>query len=360
MKLALILGTRPEIIKMGPLIKRCISEKIDFYVIHTGQHYSYEMDKKFFEDLDLPKPKYQLNVGSGNPGSQTAGIIVGVEDVILKERPSLVLVLGDTNTGLGGAIAARKQGVPIGHVEAGLRSFDNNMPEEMNRILIDHCSDLLFAPAEFSKKHLTAEGIDSSKIHVTGNTIVDAVLQNRLLARKKSGILREIGLTSKKYAILTLHRQENVDNKQRFENVVNALEKIDYPVIFPIHPRSKKMAESFGLLERLENIKNLKMLEPVGYLDFLSLLSNCSFIMTDSGGLQEEAIILSIPCITLRDNTERQETLETGANVLVGTDVKKILQESKEALKKNGKNFKNPYGDGHSSERIVEIIKNWP
>jgi UDP-N-acetylglucosamine 2-epimerase (non-hydrolysing) len=355
MEICIVVGTRPEIIKMSPIIRECIRRKQKYFILHTGQHYSYNMDKQFFKELRLPRPKYHLNVGSGMPGQQLAKIIEGVEKVITKTKPDIVLVQGDTNTVLGGAIAANKAGIKVGHVEAGLRSFDRSMPEEINRILADHCSDFLFAPTELSKGHLNKEGIKDG-VYVTGNTIVDAVKQNVWIANKRSKICRKLGVINKRFGVLTIHRQENVDSPEKFKRVITALEKIDYPIVYPIHPRSKKMAKKFGLLERMNKNKNLIVIEPVGYMDFLCMLSNSNFVLTDSGGVQEEAVILNIPCITLRDSTERQETVEIGANVLVGTNTKKIVGETKKLIHRSKVNYKNPYGDGKSGERILDIL----
>ena len=256
MKIAIVVGTRPEIIKMSSIIRVCQSKKqknndFDFFILHTGQHYSYNMDKVFFEQLELPIPKYNLDVGSGSHGEQTAKILIGVEKVLKIERPDVVLVQGDTNTVLAGALATSKLGIKVGHVEAGLRSYDRRMPEETNRVIADHLSDFLFAPTEKSKQILLDEGILSDKIFVTGNTIVDAVYQNQKLADKKVDILKNLDLTNKEYFLVTTHREENVDDKNRFEQILNGLQEIHnrfgLPVVYPVHPRSKKMIEEFNL-----------------------------------------------------------------------------------------------------------------
>lgn len=360
MKICIVVGTRPEIIKMSPIVRECEKRRLDYMLIHTGQHYSYNMDKIFFDDLEIKEPKYKLDAGKKyfTDCSQTGEMIKGIENILTKEKPDIVLVEGDTNSVLAGAIASVKLHIKTGHVEAGLRSFDRNMPEEINRILTDHCSDLLFAPTKTSKQNLLNEGIPKKKIFVTGNTIVDAVHQNLKIAKKKSKIMNDLGIEDE-YALLTIHRQENVDVKQNFSNIIQALTKIDFPIIFPIHPRSRKMAKRFKLYNKLKN--TVKLMEPIGYLDFLNILSNAKLVFTDSGGIQEEACILNTPCLTLRNNTERPETIEAGANYLVGTKpgaivkmVSKILNHTE--FEKRMRNAKNPFGDGRSGERIADIL----
>ena len=249
--IAIILGTRPEIIKMSPVIRECEKKGLDYFILHTGQHYSYEMDRVFFEELELPQPEYNLDVGSGTHAEQTGKIMIGVERVLVKERPDVVLVQGDTNTTLSGALAATKLHIRAGHVEAGLRSYDRRMPEEINRVLTDHISDHLFAPTQTAKQNLLNEGVDKSKIFVTGNTIVDAVYQNLEITKKKVNTLKELGLKSKEYFLVTAHRQENVDVKERLKEILKGLELIheefSMPVIFPIHPRTRRRIREFGL-----------------------------------------------------------------------------------------------------------------
>ena len=263
---------------------------------------TYEMDKAFFNDLELPEPKYNLDVGSGTHAVQTAKILTGIEEVLLKEKPDVVLVQGDTNTVMAGALAASKLHIKIGHVEAGLRSYDRSMPEEINRIIADHISDYLFAPTETSRQNLLAEGIPNEKIFVTGNTVVDAVYQNLEISKKHMDVLAKLGVSPKKYFLATLHRAENVDVKERLASVLDALRelwaKYDMPIIFPMHPRTAKMVEMFGL-----SLEGITVLPPQGYLEFLQLEENAFVILTDSGGLQEEGCILGTPCVTLRDNT---------------------------------------------------------
>ncbi len=361
MRIALIVGTRPEIIKMSPLIRELEKSNIDNYIIHTGQHYSYGMDKIFFDDLTLPEPTYNLNVGSGNHGEQTGKMLIEIEKLTSEDRPDIVLVEGDTNTVLAASLAACKLGIKVGHVEAGLRSYDHHMPEEINRVVCDHISDFLFAPTPLSKSNLLKEGIDHNKIFVVGNTIVDATYQNLEIARKKSNILEKLVLTNDKYVLLTLHRVENVDNRERLASIIETIGEVsktyNLPIIYPIHPRTSKMLETFDLMDDIKKISNLSLTEPVGYLDFLMLENNTKLILTDSGGIQEEACILNKPCITLRDNTERPETVQVGKNIVTGIKKKDVLKGIEEILSRSLTD-KNPFGDGKSSERIIEILVN--
>ncbi|NJD52071.1 MAG: UDP-N-acetylglucosamine 2-epimerase (non-hydrolyzing) [Candidatus Methanoperedens sp.] len=349
--IAIILGTRPEIIKMSPVIRELQKQDTDHFILHTGQHYSYNMDRVFFEQLNLPEAKYNLDAGSGMHGEQTGKMLAGIEKVLIKEEPEAVLVQGDTNTVLAGALAASKLHINVGHVEAGLRSYDSRMPEEINRVLADHCSDYLFAPTEKSRKILLNEGIREEKIFVTGNTVVDAINQN--LALSKSNLMRDIGLKTKKYILVTAHREENVDDPRRFKGIMEGVkivsEELDMPVVYPIHPRSRKMMGKFGL-----NLNgDSKIIEPQDYLNFLQLEANARLVLTDSGGLQEETCILGVPCVTLRDNTERPETVEVGANLLAGTEPEMIAKCARSMLER-GNGWMNPFGDGRAAERIIQ------
>ncbi len=356
MKLSIILGTRPEIIKMSSIIRECEKSKTDYFILHTGQHYSYNLDKLFFEELELPKPKYNLEVGSGTHAEETGKMLIGIERILKKEKPDIILVEGDTNTVLAGALAASKLHIKVSHVEAGLRSYDRRMPEEINRILTDHTSDFLFAPTESAKKNLLREGIDKNKIFITGNTIGDAVYQNLELANKKSNILKDLNLTKKKYILVTAHREENVDIKGRLEEILQGgcliHKEFNLPIIYPIHPRAKKKIEKFNL----EVPGGIKLIEPVSFLEFLQLEANAKLVLTDSGGIQEETCILKVPCVTLRDNTERPGTLEVGSNILAGTNPKNIINCAKLMINKKP-DWKNPFGDGKAGERILKILK---
>lgn len=354
MKAAIILGTRPEIIKMSPVVRELEKSSVNFFILHTGQHYSYNMDRVFFEQLGLPEPKHNLEAGSGTHGEQTGRMLIGIERVLMEEKPSIVLVEGDTNSVLAGALAASKLLIKIGHVEAGLRSFDRSMPEEVNRVIADHVSDYLFAPTEKAKGNLLKEGIAGEKIFVTGNTIVDAVYQNLRLAEKNSGILESIGVKGNDYFLATVHRQENVDNIQRFRNILEGLkllrEDFGLPVVYPIHPRARRRIQEHSL-----NSDSLTIVEPLDYLSFLQLESRARLILTDSGGVQEEACILKVPCVTLRYNTERPETLDVGANIIAGTEPENILEKTRIMMSRN-RDWENPFGDGRAAERIVSII----
>jgi len=345
LKVAVVVGTRPEIIKMAPIIR----ELKDFYVIHTGQHYDYSMDEIFFEQLKLDKPKYRLDVGSCPPGEQLAKIISGTEKVLQIEKPDIILSYGDTNTALGSALAGVKAMVKVGHVEAGLRSYDMNMPEEVNRILVDHCSDILFTPTFDTCSHLIDDGINIKLIQVVGNTIVDAVYQNLKLATEGIDIGR------KPYALVTLHRQENVDNPKRFLDIMTGLNLVskrhNLVCIYPIHPRSEKMMKRFSIAQG-----DVVLMPPRDYFSFLCLEKNAKVILTDSGGIQEEACIMGVPCVTLRDNTERPESVKVGANRVSGTNPQDILRCAIEALESK-KGWKNPYGDGNTGKRIVKILE---
>ncbi len=354
MRIAIIMGTRPEIIKMSPVIRACEELELDYFILHTGQHYTYEMDKIFFEELDLLGARYNLDVGSSSHGKQTGKMLIGIEKVLQEELPSLALVAGDTNTVLAGALAAAKLHIKLGHVEAGLRSYDRSMPEEINRIVADHVSDYLFAPTENAKRILLGEGMPEGKIYVTGNTIVDAVWQNLEIANRKKDVLSKLELKKEGYILVTTHRQENVDRKERLRSILRGLERVhkefDLPILFPIHPRTKKRIEEFGL-----KASKIRLIEPLGFLEFLQLEANTALVLTDSGGIQEEACILQVPCVTLRDNTERPETVEVGSNMLAGTKPEKILWCAKEMIGK--RNWENPFGDGKSGEWIMKIIR---
>lgn len=356
MKLSIILGTRPEIIKMSSTIRECERGGLNYFILHTGQHYAYNMDKVFFKQLELPEAKYNLDVGSGSHAEETGRMLIGIEKILLREKPDTILVEGDTNTVLAGALAASKLHIKVGHVEAGLRSYDKRMPEEINRILTDHISDYLFAPTEKARKILLREGISEDKIFVTGNTIVDAVYQNLKIANKKLNVLGKLGLEPKNYFLVTLHRQENVDDKERFIRILKSLDQLgsrfSLPVIYPIHPRSKRRMTEFDI-----RVKYVKLMPPFDFLSFLQLESNAKLVLTDSGGVQEESCILGVPCVTLRDSTERPETLEVGSNTLSGGKLDKILQSVKLMVNK-GNSWINPFGEGKAGKRIIEIISN--
>jgi UDP-N-acetylglucosamine 2-epimerase (non-hydrolysing) len=352
-EVAVVLGTRPEIIKLAPVVTACSEHDVPCTIIHTGQHYSDNLDSVFFEQLGVPEPDYHLGVGSGPQGQQTGKMIVEIDRVLRDVSPDTVLVQGDTNSVLAGAIAASKLDVDLGHVEAGLRSYDREMPEELNRVVADHVSDSLFAPTERSEQNLLADGIPDSRITVTGNTVVDALYRNRTLARQESSILQDLGLDGQEFFLLTLHRAENVDDRSRFRMLLFSTSraglKHDVPVIYPIHPRAKRRLEEFGLAVP----DPIRLIDPVDYLDFLRLEDAARLVLTDSGGVQEEACILKTPCVTLRDSTERPETVAVGANVLSAPDPVAVLENVNSMLRADG-DWENPFGDGNASERILQ------
>lgn len=355
MKIAIIVGTRPEIIKMSPIIRECQRLNLEYVLLHTGQHYSYAMDGVFFEQLQLPQPHYNLNVGSGSHAEQTGRLLMGIEPVLQKEQPDIVLVQGDTNTVLAGALAAAKLHIKIGHVEAGLRSYDKRMPEEINRVLTDHCSDLLFAPTEQARHILLEERISSDQIFLTGNTIVDAVFHTVQLAEKHAHVFDDLGLKKQEYFLVTMHRQENVDDQARLQSILKGLrdlnKKYNLPVIYPIHPRSCKKIQEFGL-----DTAGMTLVEPMDFLGFLNLEQHARVVLTDSGGVQEETCILGTPCVTLRGNTERPETLAVGANVLAGAYPENIVECASVMFTKK-KDWGNPFGDGTSGKKIIDILR---
>lgn len=364
MKICVILGTRPEIIKMAPVIDEINRRSHELLLIHTGQHYDKEMSDNFFLDLELPKPNYNIHVGSGSHGKQTALMMDGIEDVLISEKPDIVLVQGDTNAVLAGALVAQKLHIPVGHVEAGLRSFDVSMPEEINRMGADCCSHLYFVPTEESAINLALEGYLPKDIFITGNSVVDTCFRNLKIAENSSTIIDDLNLDNLNNIItFTMHRAENVDDKQRLQSIIGALMELkDFNIIFPIHPRTKKTLENFGLYKKFESLPHIHITKPIGYLDFLVLISKSIIILTDSGGLQEEAITLNVPALTLRYNTERPETVTAGGNILVGSDKDYILETANKILNNeefynNMKNAKNPYGDGNSAVQILDIIE---
>ena len=369
MKIATILGTRPEIIKMAPIIDEISKRSISQIVLHTGQHYDKEMSDNFFRDLEIPTPDYNINVGSGTHGKQTGLMMKGIEEVLLQEKPDIVLVQGDTNAVLAGALVAAKLHIAVGHVEAGLRSFDLTMPEEINRRAADVCSQMYFIPTEESAINLLAEGYSRKNLIITGNTVVDACFRHLEIAKKKGfeeKALADLDIENMDNIItLTMHRAENVDDEKRVTSIVEALKELDnMNIIFPIHPRTKNTLKNFGLFDELNDLEHIHIIKPIGYLDFLQLTSLSSLILTDSGGLQEEAITLDVPALTLRYNTERPETVTAGGNILVGADKKAILENvdkiisNKEFCEKM-KNAKNPYGDGDAAIKTVDAIEKY-
>jgi UDP-N-acetylglucosamine 2-epimerase (non-hydrolysing) len=360
MMIALVLGTRPQIIKSAPIIYEARRKSLDIKVIYTGQHYDYNLSKTFFNELNLPDPYVNLGVGSGSHAYQTAEIMLRLEKALVELKPNLVMVPGDTNSALAGALTPVKLGIKVAHVEAGARSYDMSMPEEINRRVIDHISQFLFAVSERCVKNLEKETV-LGKIYLTGDTMFDVFLKHMPLA-SKSSILKENALDPQTYAVLTLHRAENVDNPLKLENIVRAIIQLsNMYVVFPVHPRTMSRLSSQGLLKKLEEAKHVKLLKPLGYHDMLKLESEAKLILTDSGGVQKEAFWLKVPCITLRENTEWTETVELGANFLVGYDTNRIVSTAKMLINDSHvrdkvKRLPNPYGDGRAAEKIVEFL----
>ena len=369
MKIATILGTRPEIIKMAPIIDEISKRGIDQIILHTGQHYDKEMSENFFRDLEIPLPNYNIHVGSGTHGKQTGLMMKGIEEILLEEKPDIVLVQGDTNAVLAGALVAAKLHIAVGHVEAGLRSFDMTMPEELNRRAADVCSTMYFIPTEESAINLLAEGFSCENLIITGNTVVDACFRHLEIAKKRGfeeESLKELDIENMENILtLTMHRAENVDDRQRVTNIIEALKELDdMNIVFPIHPRTKNTLENFGLFDELNNLSHVHIIKPIGYLDFLLLTSKSTLILTDSGGLQEEAITLDIPALTLRYNTERPETVSAGGNILVGSNRQAILENARKILDDEYfadkmRNAPNPYGDGNAAKLTVDAIEKY-
>jgi UDP-N-acetylglucosamine 2-epimerase (non-hydrolysing) len=355
---AVLLGTRPEIIKLAPIIRLLRKMRHPYFLIHTGQHYSWEMDRVFFKDLGLPEPKIQLSIRSENNlhGAHTGRMLEAIEKILIERCPKIILVQGDTNTVLAGSLAAAKiPQVKLGHVEAGLRSYDRTMPEEINRVLSDHVSDYLFAPTAGAKDILLKEGICADKIFVTGNTIVDAVTQNLEITKRRVKTGRRQFPETGSYFLMTLHRQENVDDPKRLKMILGAVgsaaKNLKSQVIFSIHPRTRKRIHEYGL--RVPEA--IRIIPPVGFLEFLLLEHRAAMILSDSGGLQEEACILKVPCVTLRTSTERPETVAVGANLVAGFSRQTIIRAAEKMIRSR-RNWRNPFGDGKASERILDII----
>jgi len=353
----IIVGTRPEIIKMAPILRAFKKESLPHTFVHCGQHYDYEMSQHFIDELKLPKPDHGFKVKTYSPSVQTGKIMVLIENAVKKVKPGMVLVEGDTNGVLASALATVKLGIPVGHVEAGLRSFDLRMPEEYNRRLVDHISSYLFAPTENAKQNLKQENV-WGKIFVTGNTIIDAVIQHLPLAKQKSKILDTVKF--REFALVTAHRAENVDDPIVLKNFVEAFTEAPIPIVYPIHPRTKKQLHKQKLWKKLFSSKNVQVLPPLGYFDFLILMKNCEIIITDSGGIQEEATAPPIrkPVLVTRISTERPEAVDAGFAKVVGIKKEKIIAAMEQTLnEKHEFRQRSPYGDGTSGELIVEILK---
>jgi len=364
LKVINVVGARPNFMKVAPIVaamKRAPSKFLPL-VVHTGQHYDAAMSDSFFRDLKLPQPDMHLGVGSGSHAAQTAAVMERFESVVLQEKPDWVLVVGDVNSTIACALVCVKLGIKVAHVEAGLRSRDRTMPEEINRLLTDQIADLLLTPSEGAGANLRAEGIPAERIRFVGNVMIDSLLQNLEQARQLR-TRAQFGVAEADYAVLTLHRPSNVDRPETFARILAALESIaeKLPVIFPVHPRTRKTIAELGLTDRAAAITNLRLIDPLGYLDFLNLYSGARLVLTDSGGIQEETTALGIPCLTLRENTERPITVELGTNVIVGTDTSRIVTAAKAALNGSAKRTTNqpPLWDGHTSERILDALEDF-
>jgi UDP-N-acetylglucosamine 2-epimerase (non-hydrolysing) len=357
-KILLIFGTRPEIIKLAPVINALKAKRsTELLLGHSGQHYDLAMSQVFIRELGLPNPDFNLSSGSGSHAMQTGKILVGCEKAIKRFDPDVVVAEGDTNTVVAVALAATKVQVPFAHVESGLRSFDRRMPEEINRTLADHCADLCFAPTEMSATNLLREAIPPRRITVTGNTIVDSCLKYLPLARRLSTIEGVIEDRKDKFCLLTIHRAENVDSKETLAHLVTLLCKLRENIICPVHPRTRLRLREYGYWKLLQKQEHITLLPPLGYWDFLRLLSNCRFVMTDSGGVQEEALTLGVPCITLRENTERPETVIAGYNFVTGLSMVNVTAALKKAEQLPRSPIrKNPLGDGQAGKRIAALL----
>ena len=360
MKIALVVGARPNFMKVGPVyfeLKK--HSRYKPLLIHTGQHYDKNLSEIFFEQLGFPKPDVYLGVGSGTHGVQTAKIMIAFEQFLLQEKPDLVLVAGDVNSTVACAIDAVKLHIPVAHLEAGLRSFARSMPEEINRILTDAISDYLLTPSPDGDENLQCEGVSEDKIFFVGNIMIDSLIQYREKARQ-SKILEKLKIENHDYALITLHRPSNVDKENGLLTILNAFEEISKSIklVFPIHPRTTKQITAYGLEEKVKKMKNLLLIPPVGYYDFLKLQMKAKFILTDSGGIQEESTYFGVPCLTLRPNTERPITITEGTNKLVKLETEDIIKEAKEILNGNVKRGRIPkYWDGKTAERIVKIFR---
>jgi len=347
MKILSVVGARPQFVKCAP-VSREVRKVHEEVLVHTGQHYDYGLSEVFFRDLDIPAPDYHLGIGSGSHGVQTGRMLAAIEDVLVKEEPGVVLVYGDTNSTLAGALAAAKMHVPVAHVEAGLRSFDRRMPEEVNRVLTDHCSDILFCPTATAVRNLAAEGITAG-VHLTGDVMVDALRENLSLAKEQS-----TGPGLSPYFLATIHRAGNTDDPAALRAILEAFSCLEVPVVFPVHPRTRKKLAEYGIAPAA----NVRLVEPLPYFDMLALLAGARAVLTDSGGVQKEAYILEVPCVTLRENTEWVETVEDGWNVLVGTDAARIVAEA-DAAGDARRGHSARFGDGHAAARIAAIIREY-
>ena len=357
-EIILVVGARPNFMKIAPIYKEFKSRGLRPILLHTGQHYDDNMSKVFFDDLKIPKPDIYMGIGSGSHAYQTGTVMIEFEKICVEKKPQIVVVVGDVNSTVACAIVCAKLGILCAHVEAGLRSFDRGMPEEINRILTDSISDLLLTPSIDGDLNLISEGIDESKIHRVGNVMIDSLYSNLELAKNNS-VISDLGIDGE-YALVTLHRPSNVDEREINRYSFYAIKQIsnEINIVFPMHPRTEKMVHKFGLYDSLHSCENITITEPVGYLDFISLMSDSKFVVTDSGGLQEETTALGIPCVTMRENTERPITITEGTNTLVGCSPALIISTSLEIINSGGKSGNVPdLWDGKTASRIVDILE---
>jgi UDP-N-acetylglucosamine 2-epimerase (non-hydrolysing) len=361
LKVINVVGARPNFMKIAPIVEEMKRREREFtpLVVHTGQHYDAAMSDSFFRDLQMSPPDVYLEVGSASHAAQTAAVMERFEPVLIREKPDWVIVVGDVNSTLACALVCAKLGIKVAHVEAGLRSRDRTMPEEINRVLTDQISDLLLTPSEDAGENLRAEGIPAERIRFVGNIMIDSLLKH-LPCAAESAVVTDLGLSDREYAVLTLHRPSNVDNSSTFARILEALEEISkrLPIVFPVHPRTRKTISELGFSEHIARIHGLRLIEPLGYIDFLSLYSKSRLVLTDSGGIQEETTVLGIPCVTLRESTERPITVEMGTNVVVGTDPQKITEAAFAALdrSRSDRHKVPPLWDGHTAERILDAL----
>ena len=350
LKICSVIGARPQFIKASPL-SAVLRGKFEEIMIHTGQHYDHGMSQRFFDELDIPEPEYNLGVGSGGHGAQTAAMLKYLEELYVKERPDAVLVYGDTNSTLAGALSAVKLHIPIAHVEAGLRSFNREMPEEINRLLTDHISRWLFTPSESSNENLKLEGI-TDNVHIVGDIMLDSILKYSEKAHKSSSILVDQDIEKNEFYLATVHRPENTDDKFQLKSIFHAFSELDKKVILPLHPRTKRRMEEFSL----KVSDNIKILEPVGYLDMLQLMQSSKSVLTDSGGVQKEAYYLRVPCVTLRKETEWTETVDAGWNTVANSDKEIILSVAERSDEIRLLPHPDLYGSGNTATEIVSIL----
>ncbi len=356
-----IIGARPNFIKAAPLIREIDSQlgtwNVDNFVLHTGQHYDKNMSDIFFKELDIPKPDFNLNAGGGSHAQQTARIMVGCEEIFIKKKPDLIIVYGDINSCVAASLVASKMHIPIAHIESGLRSYDRKMPEEINRVITDSISDMLFLTSSDALLNLKTEGVDENKCHLVGNTMIDSLVRlNKIFDRSK--ILESLNLEKKSYALITLHRPSNVDSKMDLEKMMDALVMISFQMecVLPIHPRTKNNLDKFNLYSKYSNNKRFNIIDPLGYIDFMNLQKNANIVITDSGGIQEESSFFGVPCLTVRDNTERPITITHGSNKLIGTNYADIVTHIS-SLKMVDEPGNIELWDGNASKRIVKIIR---